>query len=407
MSFKFYTISGKYYSYLRAFDNRIPNTENEKSNRPFIGIVLDINNYKYYAPLTSPKKKHLKMKNQIDFLKINNGLWGAINFNNMIPVLKNDINEINLKILENDIKSEKEYKNLLINQLRWCNSNNKKIIANAEKLHNFVFSKSENKSLRSRCCNFPVLEEACNNYKINNFTSLITNRFNTEYKNNDRSGIYALTQRLLAYNSNKIEGSTLTEEQTASLFDTGTLKTDGDTIRAKDVEEMTGHFVMFNEMLKTYNKPLSHELIKSYHYKLKSGVFEDMANGYPVGEYKNRRNIVGTMATTEPSDVKTEMNNLINNYNNKDNHSLEDLAKFHADYEKIHPFQDGNGRTGRIILFKECLKNNIIPFIVLDNEKLKYYETLKEAQRNDNIQNLKEFFENCQKKYVKLATEFL
>ena len=91
---------------------------------------------------------------------------GAINFNNMIPVLKNNINEINLKILENDIKSEKEYKNLLINQLRWCNSNNKKIIANAEKLHNFVFSKSENKSLRSRCCNFPVLEEACNNYKV-------------------------------------------------------------------------------------------------------------------------------------------------------------------------------------------------------------------------------------------------
>ena len=80
MSFKFYTISGKYYSYLKAFDNRIPNTENEKSNRPFIGIVLDINNYKYYAPLTSPKKKHLKMKNQIDFLKINNGLWGSNKF---------------------------------------------------------------------------------------------------------------------------------------------------------------------------------------------------------------------------------------------------------------------------------------------------------------------------------------
>lgn len=239
------------------------------------------------------------------------------------------------------------------------------------------------------------------------FINKLIKRLEIEYAKQDRSGIYALTQRFLAYNSNKIEGSTLTEDQTASLFDTGTLKADGEIIRAKDVEEMTGHFAMFNEMLKTYKEPLSQELIKSYHYKLKSGVFEDMANGYPVGEYKNRRNRVGTIVTTEPSDVKAQMDNLINSYNDKANHTLEDLAKFHADYEKIHPFQDGNGRTGRIILFKECLKNDIIPFVILDSQKGEYYDALKEAQNNNNLEPLKEFFVICQNGYKKITEGFV
>ena len=107
------------------------------------------------------------------------------------------------------------------------------------------------------------------------FTTQLIQRFQIEQKKNDRSGVYALTQRMLAYHSNRIEGSTLTEKQTASLFDTGTLTSEDALIRAKDVEEMTGHFLMFNEMLKTYKEPLSHELMKRYHYKLKSGVFED------------------------------------------------------------------------------------------------------------------------------------
>ena len=111
------------------------------------------------------------------------------------------------------------------------------------------------------------------------FVEELIHRFEVEQQKNDRGGIYALTQRMMAYNSNKIEGSTLTEKQTASLFDTGTLSSEDAVIRAKDVEEMTGHFLMFNEMLKTYDLPISHELIKRYHYKLKSGVFEDLANG--------------------------------------------------------------------------------------------------------------------------------
>ena len=196
----------------------------------------------------------------------------------------------------------------------------------------------------------------------------------------DRGGIYALTQRMMAYNSNKIEGSTLTEKQTASLFDTGTLSSEDAVIRAKDVEEMTGHFLMFNEMLKTYDLPLSHELIKRYHYKLKSGVFEDLANGYPVGEYKNRRNMVSDIVTAMPEEVEGRMTELLEWYHALPQHTLADLAKFHADYEAIHPFQDGNGRTGRIIPFKECLKNDIVPFIIRDDRKVEYYHALNAAQ---------------------------
>ena len=137
------------------------------------------------------------------------------------------------------------------------------------------------------------------------FVENLIHRFEVEQRKNDRGGIYALTQRMMAYNSNKIEGSTLTEKQTASLFDTGTLASEDAVIRAKDVEEATGHFLMFNEMLKTYSLPLSHELIKRYHYKLKSGVFEDLANGYPVGAYKNRRNMVSDIVTALPEEVES------------------------------------------------------------------------------------------------------
>lgn len=212
------------------------------------------------------------------------------------------------------------------------------------------------------------------------FTTRLIQRLQIEQKKNDHGGVYAFAQRTLAYHSNRIEGSTLTEKQTASLFDTGTLTSEDALIRAKDVEEMTGHFLMFNEMLKTYKEPLSHELMKRYHYKLKSGVFEDIANGYPIGEYKNRRNIVSDITTALPEDVHARMTTLLDEYNAADKHDLHGLAKFHADYEAIHPFQDGNGRTGRLILFKECLKNDIIPFVVNDSRKAEYYHALNTAQ---------------------------
>ena len=169
--------------------------------------------------------------------------------------------------------------------------------------------------------------------------SFLLERFKIERKRFDRSGVYAYTQRLLAYNSNKIEGSTLTEEQTASLFDNGTLPKSDDYYKAKDVEEMNGHFLMFNKMLDTLEEPLTQELIKLFHYELKSGVFEDRANGYAIGDYKKRPNMIGIYQTVRPENVKQEMFLLTDWYNNqKVNISV--LAEFHAKYESIHPFQD-------------------------------------------------------------------
>ena len=239
------------------------------------------------------------------------------------------------------------------------------------------------------------------------FTTRLIQRLQIEQKKNDHGGVYAFAQRTLAYHSNRIEGSTLTEKQTASLFDTGTLTSEDALIRAKDVEEMTGHFLTFNEMLKTYQEPLSHELMKRYHYKLKSGVFEDIANGYPIGEYKNRRNIVSDITTALPEDVHARMTALLDEYNAADKHDLHGLAKFHADYEAIHPFQDGNGRTGRLILFKECLKNDIIPFVVNDSRKAEYYHALNTAQTKQDYSPLERFFREEQAEYRQQVEGFL
>lgn len=234
-------------------------------------------------------------------------------------------------------------------------------------------------------------------------TKLI-NRLIIEQKKNDKCGIYAYTQKFFAYNSNRIEGSKLTMGQTISLFETGMLKPDEEYIRFKDAEEMTGHFVMFNYMLQTYLEPLSEELIKTYHKCLKSGVFEDMANGYPVGEYKNRSNIVGNIKTSKPEDVEKDMQELLGYYNSKETITLYDIAEFHVRYEKIHPFQDGNGRTGRMIMYKECLKNNIFPFIIEDDRKQEYYDCLS---KEDNYESLVAFFKSEQETYYKEATPLI
>ena len=202
-------------------------------------------------------------------------------------------------------------------------------------------------------------------------------RFKIERERVDRSGVYAYTQRLLAYNSNKIEGSTLTEEQTASLFDNGTLPKSDDYYRAKDVEEMNGHFLMFNKMLDTLDEPFTQELIKRFHYELKSGVFEDCANGYAIGDYKKRPNMIGMYQTVRPGDVAQEMYSLMEWYGNQ-TVDISILAEFHVRYENIHPFQDGNGRTGRLILFRECLKNKIVPVVIEDANRNEYLEALKE-----------------------------
>lgn len=234
---------------------------------------------------------------------------------------------------------------------------------------------------------------------MNDYVTLLITLLTTEMNKKIRNGVYGYTQRNMAYNSNKIEGSTLSKEQTTSLFETQTLKSDKEFVRVKDVEETTGHFIMFNNMLETITDELSEELIKKYHYALKSGVFEDKANGFPIGEYKNRANIVNDIKTTLPANVPMEMSKLLKEYNSKENISLKDITELHVKFKRIHPFQDGNGRTGRVIIFKECLKNNIMPFIIEDEFKPIYYENLKEAQINNNYEPLVKFFESEQRRY--------
>lgn len=176
---------------------------------------------------------------------------------------------------------------------------------------------------------------------MSEFKRWLIERFKIERKRFDRTGVYAYTQRVMAYNSNKIEGSTLTPEQTASLFDNGTLPVNDDYYRAKDVEEMNGHFLMFNHMLDTLEEELTENLIKRMHYELKSGVFEDRANGYAIGDYKKRPNMIGMYKTALLKDVETEMRQLLDWYH-KQEKSMKALAEFHARYESIHPFQDEN-----------------------------------------------------------------
>ena len=196
-----------------------------------------------------------------------------------------------------------------------------------------------------------------------------------EFSHNIRGGIYSYVQKALAYHSNKIEGSTLTEEHTESLFETGLLYADDTTFKAKDIEEAQGHFMMFNYMLKTLEQPLSIELIKQFHLQLKQGVFEDRANGYAIGDFKKRPNRVGNVTTAKPDEVQNKMEELIANYTMSDK-TIDTLLDFHVKFETIHPFQDGNGRVGRLILFRECLKNNIIPIIIKYEFKQKYNVTI-------------------------------
>lgn len=238
------------------------------------------------------------------------------------------------------------------------------------------------------------------------FLEFLSERFKIERSKFDRSGVYAYTQRLLAYNSNKIEGSTLTEEQTASLFDHGTLPKSNDYYKAKDVEEMNGHFLMFNKMLDTLKEPLTQKLIKQFHYELKSGVFEDRANGYAIGDYKKRPNVIGIYQTVKPENVEGEMEKLLDWYN-KQKINLSVLAEFHAKYESIHPFQDGNGRTGRLILFRECLKNGMVPVVIEDSNRNEYLEALKAYSEKKSTGQMEKLFIKEQKFFLKKCGYFM
>jgi Fic family protein len=239
------------------------------------------------------------------------------------------------------------------------------------------------------------------------YTEILREELLDDFHTHNRNGLYALIQKTMAYNSNRIEGSTLTSEQTATLFDTRQLYGDGDTVyRAKDIEEMNGHFLMFNHALKTLKEPLSEELIKQFHQELKAGVFEDRANGYAVGEYKTRPNTVGTVTTALPADVGERMGELLREYTAIESPGLQDLLEFHCKYETIHPFQDGNGRTGRMILFRECLRNDVFPVLITDDTKARYYKSLTDM-REGNPETFLTYAEGRQEELFSMTEPFL
>ena len=229
----------------------------------------------------------------------------------------------------------------------------------------------------------------------------IKKRLIIEFHKQDKSSVYGYTQRTMAYNSNRIEGSTLTEKQTASIFETGTLYKDNETdyFITKDIEEMTGHFKMFNYIMKNMDNPLSIDMIKGMHKNLKEGVFEDIANGYAIGDWKKRSNRVSDIQTTPPNKVNEKMNILMDNFSNR-KLSLKDIAQFHAQFENIHPFQDGNGRVGRMIILKQCLDNDLTPIIIRNENRLNYMRYLNDAQLNNNFEPLIKYFMDEQKNYL-------
>ena len=175
--------------------------------------------------------------------------------------------------------------------------------------------------------------------------------------------------------------------------------------QAKDIEETQGHFIMFNKMLDTLDVDLDQQIIKSLHYELKSCVFENRVNGYAIGDYKKRPNMIGIHQTTLPSQVPEAMTELLNWYHAQDI-SLETLAEFHARYEIIHPFQDGSGRTGRIILFRECLRHDISPFIIEDANRPEYLEALKAYRQDGTVTELVTLFQKEQKFYFNQCEYF-
>ena len=188
-------------------------------------------------------------------------------------------------------------------------------------------------------------------------------------------GLYHELQVRMAYNSNHIEGSRLSEEQTRMIFETNTIDA-GECIPVDDILEAVHHFRALDYVIDVAEEELSEEIIKHLHYILKHDTADSRLPWFAAGDYKKRANMVGGRDTAKPEEVPGRMKELLETYNAKKNITIEDVIAFHADFEYIHPFQDGNGRVGRLICLKECLRHNIIPFIIEDEKKAFYYRGL-------------------------------
>ena len=193
-----------------------------------------------------------------------------------------------------------------------------------------------------------------------------------------KGGIYHRIQIELTYNSNHMEGSKLTHDQTRYIYETNTIGIEDKAVNVDDVIETVNHFRCIDKVIDKATSPISERLIKELHFILKTGTSDSKKDWFAVGDYKKLPNEVGDRETAAPEEVRSKIEALLENYNKKKNVTLEDIIAFHVEFERIHPFQDGNGRVGRLILFKECLKNNIVPFIIDDDLKIFYYRGLHE-----------------------------
>ena len=216
-------------------------------------------------------------------------------------------------------------------------------------------------------------------------------------------GLYHETQVRLTYNSNRIEGSKLSEDQTRLIFETNTISAEWG-IPVDDIIETANHFRAIDYIIDCAEEPLTEDIIKELHKILKTGTKDSHLSWFNVGEYKLRPNVVGGQETTPPFKVAGEIKKLLIAYTQISDMSIENIIKFHHDFEKIHPFQDGNGRVGRLIAFKECLRFNIVPFIIEDSKKMFYYRGLKEWANEPGF-----LIDTCldgQDTYKKLLTYF-
>ena len=235
----------------------------------------------------------------------------------------------------------------------------------------------------------------------------IKNELISQKKSGLRGNIYHYSQVNFSYNSNKIEGSRLSSDQTEAIFDTSSfIPKNEDLIKLDDLIESKNHFKLFDYMLENVYNKLSKEMIIEMNKILKRNTSDEDDPKYNVGGFKVVPNIIGivnVINTTNPKDVEIEIENLINDYNLKTDVTIEDIIDFHYKFEVIHPFGDGNGRIGRIIMFKECLKNNIMPFIVLNDDKNYYLRGLKEYKNEklfliDTIKHEQDLYESiCEK----------
>ena len=199
-----------------------------------------------------------------------------------------------------------------------------------------------------------------------------------EKANKYSGGIYHKTQIDLTYNSNHMEGSRLTHDQTRYIFETNTIGIEKEVLNVDDVIETANHFRCIDMIIDRAKLSLTEKIIKELHLILKNGTSDSRKDWFAVGNYKKLPNEVGGMETALPEEVANKMKKLLSEYNNKEEKNFEDILDFHVKFERIHPFQDGNGRVGRLIMFKECLKYNIVPFIIEDHLKMFYYRGLKE-----------------------------